>query len=99
MASPQALSSDEKDGFIYLPLNIDDDEIRLLILLPQDKPGVINCGIAVAQLHEELVYEALSHNWGLLEPIRNIQISGPVYQVQENLWEVLQALQDHTNPR
>ncbi len=60
MKSRRASSPNKSDEFTYYsPLN--DDEIRLLLLLPHQKPGVINCELVVSKLHDEPVYEALSY--------------------------------------
>jgi hypothetical protein len=83
MKSPRAPSPPKSDEFTYLPLN--DDEIRLLLLLPRQKPGVINCELVVSKLHDEPVYEALSYTWSPPESMREIFIRDRAQQVRENL--------------
>lgn len=51
---------------IYSPLDVDNDEIRLLDILPQDpnEPDVLSCSMYKISLNSDPELGALSYVWG-----------------------------------
>lgn len=84
----------DDDGALYSPLNLDDDEIRLVVLLPREKPGLVKCEIVVVKLSEGPEYEALSYTWDSPQPVKKIYVGDRVQEVHENLFEAWHALQN-----
>jgi hypothetical protein len=84
----------ESSGFKHKPLNLAEDEIRLVLLRPRRHASSdIDCHIVHAKLSaENLKYEALSYEWGNPTPTIRLSINGASSYVQWNLWHALERL-------
>jgi hypothetical protein len=88
----------------YSPLS--DDEIRLLVILPEhgNDPAVIGCRIIHVHPNQLPKYEALSYCWGDPGVKYIIQVDGKPLKVRENLFyafkpvESLYGLEWHQFP-
>ncbi|KAF4628981.1 hypothetical protein G7Y89_g9168 [Cudoniella acicularis] len=72
----------------YSPLQ-DENEIRLIYLLPGPASDEIKCEVKHALFSPELRYEALSYMWGPRDIQKSIEVNGVVMDVRENLWHAL----------
>ncbi|KAF4633974.1 hypothetical protein G7Y89_g4138 [Cudoniella acicularis] len=87
-------------SFKYTPLKTDENEIRLVVLLPPNDSEEIVCRIIHKHMtDDDVTYEALSYVWGSSEDIHSIQLMGSVeepesvtkhnFPVTKNLHEAL----------
>jgi hypothetical protein len=91
--------------YLYVPLDENAQQIRILTLLPGSSPAQIRINLEIVQLSTEHVpdYEALSYVWGSTEERVEVWIeseSAPqVLAVTQNLAEALYHLRYETQPR
>ncbi|KAE9366433.1 HET-domain-containing protein, partial [Stipitochalara longipes BDJ] len=81
----------------YQPLN--QDEIRLVILLPRGRNDAIECRIVQSKISDKPDYEALSYEWGMAEPAQRIIMDGIDRHITPNLWSALYHLRLQENER
>ena len=82
---------------IYEPLNLSNNEIRIINLSPGNFEDEIYCTaqtISLDTLSENLekIYEALSYTWGTSEKRKTIYLNGKPLKVTLNLYVALQYL-------
>ena len=78
---------------IYLPLDAERKEIRLVILLTaatHDQP--IECKLETISLAESPVCEALSYAWGSIKALEPISVQGTLQMVTTSLASALRHL-------
>lgn len=76
--------------FQHESIDTSKGQIRLITLLKDLSPeGLVQCSVRVAQLSEELEYQAISYVWGPETPVRQITLNGSLYSIRENLWQFL----------
>ena len=79
--------------FRYRPLNSEQNEIRLLRIIPASDPGsTIHCHIFHTSLDNAPPYEALSYAWGDRSELHQILIDSNYVNVTPNLHNALQRL-------
>jgi hypothetical protein len=89
----------ETRSFPYKPLSmsnydVEQSEIRLLLLKPGLKPSPIECSVenlAIAEARS-LKFRALSYTWGPPEETETVLLEGIRVQVRKNLWQALYYL-------
>jgi hypothetical protein len=70
----------------------DVDEIRLLHLQPGATNEPLICQLLNSTLFDKPQYEALSYMWGRKESPLQIELSGSIVEVRNNLWQALNHL-------
>ncbi|KAE9364551.1 HET-domain-containing protein [Stipitochalara longipes BDJ] len=91
--------------FKYSPLNLGNDEIRLVAIHPHDgrygrsENSAIYCDLEVVKLCDEPEYEALSYVWGPPEGMGWEIFIGTDFKlrVRENLWRALHVFQSDSD--
>ncbi|TRX93752.1 hypothetical protein FHL15_005428 [Xylaria flabelliformis] len=73
--------------------------IRVLRIAPGSGQSCIECHLEVRDLYVDQVDEALSYVWGKCRKGRAIWIDGDIFQVNENLYEILISLRHSHAPR
>ena len=91
-------------GKLYLPLDRDNNEIRLLRLFGSQDGSLTRCHLETFKLDEAPVFTALSYSWGNPSSQHRICLDGHVTQVTANLHRLLQSLttlhsKDKRNPQ
>ncbi|KAE9382019.1 HET-domain-containing protein, partial [Stipitochalara longipes BDJ] len=92
--------SSQNSSILYSPL--EDDEIRLLVLVPGSGSKSIHCRLATVKLQTQAevpVYEALSYMWGPPSPSTLIYVNDTPFEVRNNLFEALKQLPYEYFPR
>lgn len=86
LTSPSTLSlrSHLSQPSEYRPL-IAPDEIRLLILRPGMRADLLHCVLQHTRLSQTSEYEALSYEWGTVEPAEWIRLGERDFQTSPNL--------------
>lgn len=79
---------------LYRSLNTDQDEIRLLDILPGDLETPVQCDMRYASLTPGLDFTALSYTWGDPKYPEPIAINGHRLDVTINLYTALRYLRD-----
>ncbi|KAF4438881.1 HET-domain-containing protein [Fusarium austroafricanum] len=79
--------------------NLEDGEMRLLILEPGDKDDDIVCGLCICRPTDVLSYQALSYTWGDPTKIENIRCNGQNIKVASNLHQALLRLRHSRHAR
>jgi hypothetical protein len=83
----------------YVYTTLQEDEIRLVTLLPQSAGLPIFCNMSHVSLESEPIYEALSYTWGAREALTTISFNDRTMVVRRNLWMALSHLRHLTEPR
>ena len=97
--SPPTIAMEESN-FKHSPLSRDEDEIRLVDLLPcTDSTASIRCNIQHVKLSDRPQYEALSYVWGSVDEPKSIEIDGKKQSIRENLYLALKRLRLVAKPR
>src|SRR5271155_496828 len=88
-----------KSHFIFkkLPLDPHKAEIRLLQLDYDDSNGPVRCGLAVADLADNPIYEAVSYAWGDLVEESTIILNGVACRVSKHLEAFLRSVRSRTS--
>ena len=86
-------------GFVYTPLSDASNELRLLRILPTEKPGSdswdeISALLETINFESTLVYDALSYTWGNPAKTRTITVNGQPLGIGENLYWALHHLRN-----
>lgn len=81
-----------KNSYVYQPLDLFTDEIRLLTLHPGHDGDGISCTLSHHNLMEDLKYEALSYAWGENVSLCRINVDGITISVTANLEAALHHL-------
>jgi hypothetical protein len=87
---------------LYRPLSTEKGQhaIRLVTILPsQEKMADIKCILESISLNQNPTYEALSYVWGNLSNLKQIDLSGHAFYVNQNLEVALRNLRLRTRPR
>jgi hypothetical protein len=84
--------------FKYRKINVEENEIRLLRLLPGAEGSMVKCELFHNSLDNSRNYTALSYTWGIAEHTRLIKLDKFEFPVTDNLEFALQRLRsrDHT---
>jgi Heterokaryon incompatibility protein (HET) len=84
-------------SYIHDPASSQCQQVLIVTLLPRRDPTPLQCTIATADLSsDELVYEALSYEWGNPASIREeISLNGQPFLVRKNLWSAMKHVR-HT---
>ncbi|EPE30479.1 hypothetical protein GLAREA_03446 [Glarea lozoyensis ATCC 20868] len=82
---------DEPQGYMYTPFT-HSDEIRLLVLAPDDGSEVILCSLRHVRLSENPRYEGLSYVWGESSKPKAVLCDGRIMRVTESLYSALRCL-------
>lgn len=84
----------------YRPLNAKISEIRVLTLLPSNKPiDPVHCSLDYVSLDDKPRFEALSYVWGPSTPRHDIFLDGAKFTVTPSLHAALTALRHRKKPR
>ncbi|KAL8771407.1 MAG: hypothetical protein Q9209_003075 [Squamulea sp. 1 TL-2023] len=75
-----------------MPLDDNQDRIRLLIISSGPSSDAIDCHLTQVSLGDEPSYEALSYTWGTLQCTSTISLNGTDFQVTPNLESALRKL-------
>ncbi|KAH8744240.1 heterokaryon incompatibility protein-domain-containing protein, partial [Hyaloscypha sp. PMI_1271] len=88
-------------SYIYDPLNFQRQQLRIVTLLPGRRSTPLECTIATVDLgSDELVYEALSYEWGDPAGARmEILLDGRRFLVRKNLWSAMKHIRNRTKMR
>ena len=78
--------------FIYEPLKLSGNSIRLVELLPGQKDEKISCRLAQYAIHRRPPYNAVSYTWGALENSDEILLQNQTFLIGRNLWLLLNDL-------
>jgi hypothetical protein len=87
---------------LYKPLSTEEGQyaIRLLIILPsQEKMADIKCILELTSLNQNPTYKALSYIWGNPSNLKQIDLSGHTFYINQNLGVALRNLRLRTRPR
>jgi hypothetical protein len=84
-------------SYIHDPASSQCQQVLIVTFLPGRDPTPLQCTIATADLgSDELVYEALSYEWGNPASIREeISLNGQPFLVRKNLWSAMKHVR-HT---
>lgn len=92
-------------AFDYTTVPIEDDEIRVLYI-PRRTWNPLAGGLIQGLLHAvplekatDYEYEALSYTWGDKNPRRPIRINGRRHDINQNLYELIQARRSYFHDR
>ncbi|KAL2071090.1 hypothetical protein VTL71DRAFT_12325 [Oculimacula yallundae] len=85
--------------YIYLPLDSNLKEIRLIVLKEGSGADRIECSIKHVSLNSHPHYNALSYAWGTSEEDQIIYVEGHAFCVNSNLFAALQQLRLPKEPR
>ena len=89
-----------RNTFAYRPLDVENREIRLVILAPASSfEDDIHCTLQPVSLNEDPQYEALSYTWGDENVTDEIFLDGQSFQVTTNLVSFLRHLRLASQPR
>ncbi|KAE8440599.1 hypothetical protein EG329_007045 [Mollisiaceae sp. DMI_Dod_QoI] len=96
--SGNPISYGDAPRFAYSPL--EEQQIRLIELLPGTRESPINCRIVHSGLkfYSES-YECLSYMWGPSLNPHSVSINGRIMHVRQNLRAALEAIRDEVRPR
>lgn len=75
-------------AFEYTPLDLTNNTIRLLKILPRSAATEIECTLEHRSLNPR-TYSCLSYAWGDADVTRTIRLNGTGFTVRENLWNFL----------
>lgn len=78
---------------LYRQLNQQDQEIRLLEVLPILNNGRVECRLSSGHL-KSANYVVLSYRWGTLAAVHEIVINGQPFFVRKNLWDFLNVIRE-----
>jgi hypothetical protein len=84
-------AADEAQGYQYKPL-MHSDEIRILILAPDDGSNNVRCTLKHVRLSDKPQYEGLSYVWGDPSKPRLVMCDGCIIRVTESLHAALRYL-------
>jgi hypothetical protein len=76
-------------ALVYRPLDPNINSIRLLRVCPGEVHEPLQCVLLHAELHDRLLYHALSYTWSLDSGKCNIQCDGVDIEIGKNLWNFL----------
>lgn len=79
-------------GYQYVGLDENVDEIRLLTLLRGGDGDPLSCSLAVVRLKDAPVFEAISYTWGDPSITENITCNGDPIRITTNLADALREL-------
>lgn len=79
-----------QDAVIHGLLDLKQDSIRVIEVLPQNDDGTIECRIR--HTTTEAKYVCVSYVWGPEVSPRTIRLKGKLLQVRKNLWDFLDVL-------
>ncbi|KGO57237.1 Heterokaryon incompatibility [Penicillium expansum] len=83
-----------------MPLNEDQEEIRLFTILPDnDRTRPIRGNLHIVSLYDSPDFEALSYTWGNCSEERTIFVNGQSFPVTPNLEEALRHLRQSHRAR
>ena len=81
-------------------LDASRSEIRVLeVASAQSSPNIISCQLKTVSLQDKPEYEALSYVWGNPSDPEEIQLSGSMHPVTQNLYHALTALRHEDKTR
>lgn len=93
-------SVDHQRGSAYDDLDIAEDQIRLLTLIPASHEDAdIHCHLKKSENFRLTQYEVLLHEWDGPQGKRIIYVNAYLFEVRENLYAALRYLRQHSNPR
>jgi hypothetical protein len=98
MLSQHSPPKDEPQGYIYTPFT-HSDEIRLLVLAPNDGSEDILCSLRHGRLSENPRYEGLSYVWGESSKPKAVLCDGRIIRVTESLHSALRYLRHKDRKR
>jgi hypothetical protein len=81
-----------QDGIRYLPLDRQNDEIRVLILEPGSDQDELYCTLETYQLNNCRTFEALSYAWGDPKAVEPIFVNGSHTLIAHNVYVALRHL-------
>lgn len=85
--------------YIYEPLSIPRNEIRLLSLQPGSFDDELRCTLRNVSLDDDPEYHALSYTWGDPTNKKPVLIDGSTFNVTVNLYDALQHFQNASGLR
>ncbi|KAH8591241.1 heterokaryon incompatibility protein-domain-containing protein, partial [Bisporella sp. PMI_857] len=87
-------------SFVYNPLDISTDGIRVLILEPaEDRNSSIRCTLQHVIFSQKPKYEALSYTWGSEIVRHGVSIDMKDFKIGQNLFDALRHLRDPLHSR
>ena len=93
------------DSFVYDALDSSTNGIRLLSILPYEKPNdretadTVRCKVFPVTFASIPKYEALSYTWGAEDATETIELNGQRFKVRTNLYDALHHLRHKTEER
>ena len=78
-----------RPAYIYTPLEKDEDNTRIIELLPGTLSEGFRCRMHEVAIDSEKPYEALSYTWEPVQDQRCIEIDGHCLIVRKNLFAAL----------
>lgn len=80
------------NDFVYPPLDLKTDGIRLVRALPLGHDQQISCEVETFNLHELPEFTALSYRWADDQTVHQIRLNGQTFYVRPNLQRYLEAI-------
>lgn len=85
--------------YTYQPLDLQQNEVRLLQLLPSASPGLLRCKMQHVGLDNGPSYEAISYAWGADGASHPIYIDNKLFLIRTNLMSALQQFRSKWKAR
>lgn len=82
-------------------LNVDEQEIRLVSVLPRTNPAPLSCCISHVNLNgnSEVEYAALACTWCPYCPVQRISLNGKAFGTRDNRYDFLYGVASAPNPQ
>lgn len=84
---------------IYYRLDTTRKQIRIVNLEPGSGSDLIKCSLETVEWKADLVYEALSYEWGCPEFQKQVSLEGQIFSIRHNLWSALCRLRLNSEKR